>query len=156
MERKCTTWCTWSVVLHTFTFVTMAMHLRYCGTERPLFFTFTFVTNPTVVITLCDRSEQVAQGIHECLRFPLTSCSKMCHSKRQMCFMFTFAARLTLWPFRTSFIVCTFYCFFHPYRVKKVALKKSRKYRPGTVALREIRRIQKQTDSLIAHAPFCR
>ncbi len=35
-------------------------------------------------------------------------------------------------------------------------LKKARKYRPGTVALREIRRFQKSTDLLIRKAPFAR
>ncbi|RWS30899.1 histone H3 variant-like protein [Leptotrombidium deliense] len=33
---------------------------------------------------------------------------------------------------------------------------KKRRYRPGTVALREIRRYQKTTDLLIARAPFQR
>ncbi len=33
-------------------------------------------------------------------------------------------------------------------------VKKARKYRPGTVALREIRRFQKSTDLLIRKAPF--
>jgi len=32
--------------------------------------------------------------------------------------------------------------------------KKTRRYRPGIVALREIRRYQKSTDLLIKHAPF--
>ncbi len=35
-------------------------------------------------------------------------------------------------------------------------MKKARKYRPGTVALREIRRFQKSTDLLIRKAPFAR
>lgn len=34
--------------------------------------------------------------------------------------------------------------------------KKKHRYRPGTVALREIRRFQKTTDLLIKHAPFQR
>ena len=34
--------------------------------------------------------------------------------------------------------------------------KKSRRYRPGTVALREIRRYQKTTDLLLKKAPFQR
>ena len=34
--------------------------------------------------------------------------------------------------------------------------KKNRRYRPGTVALREIRRYQKSTDLLIKKAPFQR
>ena len=34
--------------------------------------------------------------------------------------------------------------------------KKNRRYRPGTVALREIRRYQKTTDLLIKKAPFQR
>ena len=34
--------------------------------------------------------------------------------------------------------------------------KKARKYRPGTVAMREIRRYQKTTDLLIKKAPFQR
>ena len=34
--------------------------------------------------------------------------------------------------------------------------KKSRRYRPGTVALREIRKYQKTTDLLIKKAPFQR
>ena len=34
--------------------------------------------------------------------------------------------------------------------------KKARRYRPGTVALREIRRYQKSTDLLIKKAPFQR
>jgi len=33
-------------------------------------------------------------------------------------------------------------------------IKKSRRYRPGTVALREIRRYQKSTNLLIPKAPF--
>lgn len=33
-------------------------------------------------------------------------------------------------------------------------MKKSRRYRPGTVALREIRRYQKSTNLLIPKAPF--
>ena len=35
-------------------------------------------------------------------------------------------------------------------------MKKPRRYRPGTVALREIRRYQKSTDLLIKKAPFQR
>lgn len=35
-------------------------------------------------------------------------------------------------------------------------VKKARRYRPGTVALREIRRYQKSTDLLIRRAPFQR
>lgn len=35
-------------------------------------------------------------------------------------------------------------------------LKKSRRYRPGTVALREIRRFQKSTELLIRKLPFQR
>ena len=35
-------------------------------------------------------------------------------------------------------------------------VKKPRRYRPGTVALREIRRYQKSTDLLISKAPFQR
>jgi len=35
-------------------------------------------------------------------------------------------------------------------------VKKPHRYRPGTVALREIRRYQKSTDLLIRKAPFCR
>ena len=35
-------------------------------------------------------------------------------------------------------------------------MKKSFRWRPGTVALREVRRLQKSTDSLIAKAPFSR
>ena len=35
-------------------------------------------------------------------------------------------------------------------------MKKPHRYRPGTVALREIRRYQKSTDLLIRKAPFCR
>ena len=46
-------------------------------------------------MSLCDRSGQVSLGIHECLRFPLPGCSKMCHSKRQLCFMFTFVTNTT-------------------------------------------------------------
>lgn len=34
--------------------------------------------------------------------------------------------------------------------------KKARRYRPGTVALREIRHYQKTTEMLIKHAPFQR
>ena len=37
-----------------------------------------------------------------------------------------------------------------------VPVKKPHRYRPGTVALREIRRYQKSTDSLIARFPFAR
>ena len=36
------------------------------------------------------------------------------------------------------------------------ALKKTHRYRPGTVALREIRRYQKNTDLLLKKAPFQR
>jgi histone H3 len=36
------------------------------------------------------------------------------------------------------------------------AMKKTFRWRPGTVALREVRRLQKSTDSLIAKAPFRR
>jgi histone H3 len=35
-------------------------------------------------------------------------------------------------------------------------VKKPHRYRPGTVALREIRRFQKSTEALIANAPFYR
>ena len=35
-------------------------------------------------------------------------------------------------------------------------VKKPHRYRPGTVALREIRRYQKSTEALIANAPFQR
>jgi histone H3 len=35
-------------------------------------------------------------------------------------------------------------------------VKKPHRYRPGTVALREIRRFQKSTEALIANAPFQR
>ncbi len=35
-------------------------------------------------------------------------------------------------------------------------VKKPHRYRPGTVALREIRRFQRSTDALIANAPFKR
>merc|ERR1711964_420278 len=35
-------------------------------------------------------------------------------------------------------------------------MKKSFRWRPGTVALREVRKMQKSTDSLIAKAPFSR
>ena len=35
-------------------------------------------------------------------------------------------------------------------------VKKPHRYRPGTVALREIRRYQKSTDLMIRKAPFCR
>lgn len=44
-------------------------------------------------------------------------------------------------------------------RMKKIAsatVKKPRRYRPGTVALREIRRYQKSTELLIKKAPFSR
>lgn len=34
--------------------------------------------------------------------------------------------------------------------------RKKRRFRPGTVSLREIRRYQKSTDNLIKRAPFCR
>ena len=34
--------------------------------------------------------------------------------------------------------------------------KKSFRWRPGTVALREVRRLQKSTDLLVAKAPFSR
>jgi len=40
--------------------------------------------------------------------------------------------------------------------VKKDPTKKPRRYRPGTVALREIRKFQKSTDHLIPKAPFMR
>jgi len=35
-------------------------------------------------------------------------------------------------------------------------VKKPHRYRPGTVALREIRRYQRSTTLLIPHRPFCR
>jgi histone H3 len=35
-------------------------------------------------------------------------------------------------------------------------MKKSFRWRPGTVALREVRRLQKSTDLLVAKAPFSR
>ena len=35
-------------------------------------------------------------------------------------------------------------------------MKKSFRWRPGTVALREVRKLQKSTDLLIAKAPFSR
>ncbi|CAB9529289.1 expressed unknown protein [Seminavis robusta] len=38
----------------------------------------------------------------------------------------------------------------------KVCVKKRQRYRPGTVALREIRRYQKSTDLLIRRLPFQR
>ena len=38
----------------------------------------------------------------------------------------------------------------------KGMVKKAHRYRPGTVALREIRRYQKNTDLLIPRAPFAR
>ena len=40
--------------------------------------------------------------------------------------------------------------------VRTGGVKKPHRYRPGTVALREIRRYQKSTDLLIRKAPFCR
>jgi len=42
-------------------------------------------------------------------------------------------------------------------RVKKpkpIGIKKPHRYRPGTVALREIRKYQKSTDLLLSRAPF--
>ncbi len=39
---------------------------------------------------------------------------------------------------------------------KSVAVKKTHRYRPGTVALREIRRYQKSTDLLLRKLPFQR
>lgn len=39
---------------------------------------------------------------------------------------------------------------------KKAIGKKVRRFRPGTVALKEIRRYQKTTEMLIKHAPFQR
>ena len=41
-------------------------------------------------------------------------------------------------------------------RVNKRKLKKPRRFRPGTVALREIRKYQKSTDLLIRKLPFQR
>lgn len=38
----------------------------------------------------------------------------------------------------------------------KIGQKKTRRYRPGTVALREIRKYQKSTDLLIRRLPFSR
>ena len=35
-------------------------------------------------------------------------------------------------------------------------MKKSFRWRPGTVALREVRRLQKSTEALVAKAPFAR
>lgn len=44
----------------------------------------------------------------------------------------------------------------HPKTLAIVAVKRKHRYRPGTVALREIRRYQKSTDMLIRRAPFQR
>ena len=41
-------------------------------------------------------------------------------------------------------------------KIAHVGIKKPHKYRPGTVALREIRRYQKTTELLIRKAPFLR
>ena len=43
-----------------------------------------------------------------------------------------------------------------PTKVKGVGIKKPHRYKPGTVALREIRRYQKKIDLLIPKAPFSR
>ena len=40
--------------------------------------------------------------------------------------------------------------------MKKPAVKKPHRYRPGTVALREIRRYQKSTELLLRKGPFAR
>ena len=40
--------------------------------------------------------------------------------------------------------------------ISSIELKKSHRYRPGTVALREIRRLQKSTELLIRKLPFQR
>ena len=42
------------------------------------------------------------------------------------------------------------------YRVPVGRVRKARRYRPGTVALREIRKFQKSTDLLIRKIPFQR
>ena len=65
------------------------------------------------------------------------------------------------WPFRCSLFVC---CLTSPrlcQAARKSAptaggVKKPHRYRPGTVALREIRKYQKSTDLLIRKAPFQR
>ena len=41
-------------------------------------------------------------------------------------------------------------------KAKTEGVKKARRYRPGTVAIREIRRYQKSTDLLLRKAPFQR
>ena len=43
-----------------------------------------------------------------------------------------------------------------PSKGKPVVKPKTRRYRPGTVALREIRKYQKSTETLIKKAPFAR
>ncbi len=43
-----------------------------------------------------------------------------------------------------------------PHKAADLRMKKSRRYRPGTVALREICKYQKSTDLLIRKAPFQR
>jgi len=48
------------------------------------------------------------------------------------------------------------YCYRYCYRVIKGGVKKPHRYRPGTVALREIRKYQKSTELLIRKAAFQR
>jgi histone H3 len=60
-----------------------------------------------------------------------------------------------------SCLYSLFHPFLHPQAARKSApatggVKKPHRYRPGTVALREIRRYQKSTDLLIRKLPFQR
>mmetsp|Transcript_13620 Transcript_13620/g.45031 ORF Transcript_13620/g.45031 Transcript_13620/m.45031 type:complete len:188 (+) Transcript_13620:174-737(+) len=64
----------------------------------------------------------------------------------------------TPWPWligrfdeKTDFFLQTF---FHPKDAEKPKAK--RRYKPGTLALKEIRKFQKSTELLIRKAPFCR
>jgi histone H3/H4 len=41
-------------------------------------------------------------------------------------------------------------------RALHLAVRKKRRYKPGTLALKEIRKFQKSTELLLRKAPFCR
>jgi hypothetical protein len=62
-----------------------------------------------------------------------------------------FIFRAFLCPF---FFHQLFFCFFKI--VSTGGLKKAHRFRPGTVALREIRKLQRSTDLLIPKLPFQR
>ena len=56
-------------------------------------------------------------------------------------------------PLSRFVVVC---CAFYPAQAATGGVKKPHRFRPGTVALREIRRYQKSTELLIRKLPFQR